>query len=108
MKTGADIINYLKENKGKTTHINNDYDIQVYDGPANQGAIHFGEVAIVKMEERTTGILSFFLQNPDDVYGICYRRESKLRTTDMVTKVFNDFEDHMNIENVMAALFLLK
>lgn len=108
MKTGADIVKYLEDNKGKINHINSDYQIQVYDGSPCQGAIRFGDVAIVKMEERTAGVLSFFLQNPDDIYGIYYKRESILKGTDKVTKVFYDFEDHMNIENVMAALFLLK
>jgi len=108
LKTGLEFLEFLKVNKGKTVRINNDFEIQVYNDSPKQAAVHNGDYAIIKIQEEAPDVLTIYLQNPDDIHAIYYRNSCKINSSDKITKIFEHFEDHQNIEKVMAALFLLK
>lgn len=107
MKTVKELKDYIKANKGQTRSYEG-FSIQVYDGSPLQAQIEWKGTTIVKIEERfEKNGLYFFLQAEDDLHIINYVPRSYIKDDDSLTKIMEDFKEHVNVEYVIAALMLL-
>lgn len=100
------VIDFLKNNKGKEINYFSDYSIQIYDGTVLQANISKnGMPAFVKIEQRTPNTLSFFL---DDKEGIIqYSKECCLKEEENILYVFSKFEEHPKIQDMLISLLSL-
>ena len=110
MKTVKDIKTFIDSKQSdlqNTYHIGTDYSFQVYRGVPRQAAMFFKDNPILKIEERNEKGLSFFLAEEDNKKAINYSKGCYINNDESIVNIFLTFENHKNIEEVLAYLLLL-
>ena len=105
MKKVEELYNYIKNNQGKAEYYG-DYKIQIYSDTI-QAAIFKKGTDILKIEQRDSGRLSFFMKN-NQLNIISYAKGMALNLNEPLIKLYDAFGEHKDFEEVLIALLQLK
>ena len=103
-----DIVEFIKENEGKTISYGDGYRIQVYSGGTLQANISYKhEEPFLKIEQRFSNSIDICLEKEDKAGIINYSKSCTLPYGGNILGLFNEFGQHPQIEKALISLLEL-